>query len=77
MAVNNLPFRDIRKVASMATTFFVIFDQTLSYRIQWCQREKLVLQLMSLLTHVSLMEKPGGWFLLTKCVKKTSGRATS
>ena len=33
MAVNNLPFRDIRKVASMATTFFDIFDQTWSYRI--------------------------------------------
>ena len=55
MAVNNLPFRDIRKVASMATTFFVIFDQTLSYRIQWYQREKLVLQLMSLLTHFKPM----------------------
>ena len=27
-------------------------------------------------TNVSIIDKPGGWFLLVKCLKNTCGRVT-
>ena len=51
----------------------IVFQYLMFY---WLIQVTLSFFIKPFQANVPLMEKPGGWFLLAKCVKNTSGRVT-